>query len=107
MELSPPSSSCTRLVGNQVGIDEEKGPLLYKTDPAGYYVGYKATAAGLKEQEAANHLEKKIKARARGGVGGGVDGSRLAGLLLFLFLFLVLRAGPPRRSRDIGPPIYA
>ena len=44
-----------------VGIDEEKGPCLYKNDPAGYYVGYKATSAGAKEQEALNFLEKKVK----------------------------------------------
>lgn len=24
-----------------IGIDEERGPQLYKVDPAGYYVGYK------------------------------------------------------------------
>lgn len=24
-----------------VGIDEERGPQLFKVDPAGYYVGYK------------------------------------------------------------------
>ncbi|KAI8968541.1 nucleophile aminohydrolase [Mycotypha africana] len=44
-----------------VGFDEELGPQLYKCDPAGYYVGYKATAAGAKQQEALNHLEKKLK----------------------------------------------
>jgi len=44
------------------GIDEEKGPQLYRCDPAGYFVGYKACAAGQKEQEANNFLEKKIKA---------------------------------------------
>ena len=44
-----------------VGIDEEKGPCLFKNDPAGYYVGYKATSAGAKEQEAINFLEKKVK----------------------------------------------
>lgn len=43
------------------GIDEELGAQLFKTDPAGYYVGYKATAAGAKEQEAVNFLEKKMK----------------------------------------------
>ena len=46
-----------------VGIDEEKGPCLYKNDPAGYYVGYKATSAGAKEQEALNFLEKKVRGR--------------------------------------------
>eukprot|EP00126_Sphaerothecum_destruens_P003419 Sdes_comp17164_c0_seq1m6332 len=44
-----------------VGIDEDGGPQLFKCDPAGYYVGYKATAAGAKTQEATNFLEKKIK----------------------------------------------
>jgi len=44
-----------------LAIDEERGPLLYKTDPAGYFVGYKAVAAGQKEQEAVNFLEKKMK----------------------------------------------
>jgi len=44
-----------------IGIDEEKGPLLYKSDPAGYYVGLKATSAGTKEDDAYNHLDKKIK----------------------------------------------
>mmetsp|Transcript_1866 Transcript_1866/g.2449 ORF Transcript_1866/g.2449 Transcript_1866/m.2449 type:complete len:243 (-) Transcript_1866:92-820(-) len=46
------------------GIDEEKGPSLYRVDPAGYYRGYKACAAGDKEQEANNFLEKKVKANA-------------------------------------------
>ncbi|CAG8767724.1 6792_t:CDS:2, partial [Racocetra persica] len=44
-----------------IGYDEERGPQLFKCDPAGYYVGYKATAAGAKQQEALNHLEKKLK----------------------------------------------
>jgi len=43
------------------GIDEELGPQLYKCDPAGSYIGYKACAAGEKEQEATNFLEKKLK----------------------------------------------
>ena len=47
-----------------LAIDEERGPQLFKTDPAGYFVGYKATAAGTKEVEAANHLEKKLKSGA-------------------------------------------
>lgn len=44
-----------------IGIDEERGPQLFKVDPAGYFVGYKATAVGSKETEATNFLEKKFK----------------------------------------------
>jgi 20S proteasome subunit alpha 1 len=46
-----------------IGIDEEDGPQLWKVDPAGYYVGFHATAAGQKETEATNFLEKKIKSK--------------------------------------------
>lgn len=44
-----------------IGWDDEYGPQLYKTDPAGYYCGYKACAAGVKQLEANSFLEKKIK----------------------------------------------
>lgn len=44
-----------------ISVDSEFGPQLYNCDPAGYYVGYKATASGPKQQEALNHLEKKLK----------------------------------------------
>ena len=43
------------------GIDEEDGPLLYKIDPAGHFYGYRACAAGVREQEAINFLETKFK----------------------------------------------
>jgi len=44
-----------------IGIDEERGPQLFKCDPAGYYIGFRAAAAGQKDQEAINHLEKNLK----------------------------------------------
>lgn len=43
-------------------VDEEKGPQLFKIDPAGHFWGYKGASAGVKEQEAQNYLEKKVKA---------------------------------------------
>lgn len=42
-------------------------PNTTQVDPAGYYVGYKATAVGAKETEAVNWLEKKVKAGPEGG----------------------------------------
>ena len=49
-----------------MGIDEERGPQLFKVDPAGYTVGYKATAAGAKDQEATAWLEKRQKSLEKG-----------------------------------------
>ena len=52
-----------------IGVDAEFGPQVFKIDPAGYFVGFHATAAGQKQQEAMNHLEKKWK-KLEGGKGG-------------------------------------
>eukprot|EP00918_Siedleckia_nematoides_P093200 GHVU01204581.1.p3 GENE.GHVU01204581.1~~GHVU01204581.1.p3 ORF type:complete len:117 (+),score=28.89 GHVU01204581.1:471-821(+) len=54
--------ACTGIL---MSCDEEVGPAIYKFDPAGYYAGYKACAAGTKEQEATNVLEKVLKKRPR------------------------------------------
>ena len=52
------SSACVMILG---AVDDERGPQLFKVDPAGHFMGYKATAAGLKEQEANNLLEKEVR----------------------------------------------
>jgi len=44
-----------------ISLDAEYGSQLFKCDPAGYYVGYKATSSGPKAQEALNFFEKKLK----------------------------------------------
>lgn len=44
-----------------MSVDDEKGPSLFQIDPAGNYFGYKACAAGTKDQEAMNALEKIVK----------------------------------------------
>ncbi|KAI0765525.1 20S proteasome subunit [Irpex lacteus] len=62
-----------------IGIDPEFGPQIFKLDPAGYFVGFHATAAGQKQQEAMNHLEKKWKKLDSG---GGADDAAKAGKTL-------------------------
>ena len=43
------------------GCDEEFGPQLYKIDPSGQSIGYKAVATGTKEQAATSLIEKQFK----------------------------------------------
>ncbi|PWN49570.1 N-terminal nucleophile aminohydrolase [Violaceomyces palustris] len=60
-----------------VGIDPERGPQIFKVDPAGYYVGFRAAAAGAKQTEATNFLEKQFKKSLTSSpsAGGGAEGS--------------------------------
>lgn len=44
-----------------IAYDDELGPAVYKTDPAGYYCGLKAVTVGVKQQDARSYLEKKYK----------------------------------------------
>jgi len=47
-----------------LGWDEEQGiPLLYRTEPSGYYAGFRACATGVKQIEATTFLEKNFKKR--------------------------------------------
>jgi 20S proteasome subunit alpha 1 len=57
-----------------IGLDPELGPQCFKLDPAGYFVGFHATASGQKQQEAMNHLEKKWKKLDNGK--GGEDATK-------------------------------
>lgn len=63
-----------------IGIDPEFGPQCFKLDPAGYFVGFHATAAGQKQLEAMNHLEKKWKKlnSGRGGDDAAAAGKSLS-----------------------------
>ena len=44
-----------------VAYDDDRGPQVFKADPAGYFCGYKATSAGAKQTEANAYLEKKVR----------------------------------------------
>jgi 20S proteasome subunit alpha 1 len=48
--------ACISLI---ISVDDEEGPSIFKVDCAGHYLPFFAAAAGPKEQEAVNFLEKK------------------------------------------------
>ena len=43
-----------------IGAEEEKGAQVFKVDPAGHFLPYKAVSTGKYEPEAMNYLEKKV-----------------------------------------------
>ncbi|KAL3312406.1 Proteasome subunit alpha type-6 [Cichlidogyrus casuarinus] len=45
-----------------ISFDEElQQPMLYKTDPSGFFAGYRACSVGTKHIEVKNFLEKKVR----------------------------------------------
>lgn len=57
-EASGRALACVMLL---IGVDDEKGAQVFKVDPAGHYLPYKAVATGKSEPEAMNFLEKKVE----------------------------------------------
>ncbi|KAF1750960.1 hypothetical protein GCK72_017511 [Caenorhabditis remanei] len=47
-----------------ISYDDEKGPEVYRVDPAGYYRGMKGVSVGVKQVPATSFLEKKIKKKS-------------------------------------------
>jgi 20S proteasome subunit alpha 1 len=43
-----------------IGAEEEKGSQVFKVDPSGHYLPYKAVSMGKYEPEAMNFLEKRV-----------------------------------------------
>ncbi len=54
------SSRALAVVMTFIGYDDEKGAQVFKIDPAGHYLPYKAVAMGKYEPEAMNFLEKRV-----------------------------------------------
>lgn len=49
-----------------IGPDDERGPQIFKLDPAGYFVGFKATASGQKQTEATNFVRPSASSLREG-----------------------------------------
>jgi len=49
-----------------ISYDDEHGPQVYKTDPAGYFCSFRGCCIGPKQQQANGFLEKKLKKKQDG-----------------------------------------
>ncbi|GMF08049.1 unnamed protein product [[Candida] boidinii] len=50
-----------------ISVDDELGPSLFKSDPAGYFYSAKATSTGPKQQEVTTALERAYKKKKTDG----------------------------------------
>ncbi|CAB4256738.1 similar to Saccharomyces cerevisiae YGL011C SCL1 Alpha 1 subunit of the 20S proteasome involved in the degradation of ubiquitinated substrates [Maudiozyma barnettii] len=82
-----------------IAMDEEQGPVIYKTDPAGYFVGYKATATGPKQQEITTSLENAFKKRL--GTQDGLDEDTWEKTVEFAITQLIDSLGTEFTNKDI------
>ena len=72
-----------------IAVDEERGPQVYKTDPAGHYCGYRAVGVGPKQTEANNYMEKKIRKKPKWSYVETVEVSRDDICSGYIYLFLI------------------
>lgn len=56
-EASSRAMACMMLF---IGYDDEKGAQVFRVDPAGHFLPYKAVSTGKFEPEAMNYLEKRV-----------------------------------------------
>jgi len=56
-EASSRALACMMIL---IGADDEKGAQVYKVDPAGHFLPYKAVSTGKYEPEAMNFMEKRV-----------------------------------------------
>ena len=84
-----------------VSVDEEQGPQVYKTDPAGYYVGYRATATGPKQQEVTTALENYFKKHPQATTDGTLNEDSWEKVVEFAVTQLIDALGTEFTNKDI------
>jgi 20S proteasome subunit alpha 1 len=73
-----------------IGIDDRKGPMVFKTDPAGYYCSFHAISVGTKQTEANTYLEKKLKKKKEFSKDEAIEVYLILRILIFIFYFAKL-----------------
>jgi len=73
-----------------IGTDDRKGPMVYKTDPAGYYCSFHAIAVGTKQTEANTYLEKKLKKKKEYSKDEAIEVFNFLNYFLYIFFYIYL-----------------